>query len=103
MQIQVMSGSSTDEASDLIGFVIAALKENIYGYPIVDANAYATDGMLAILEVRAARGEREILVVECSRAQIRAVLEWQSETEDNVDLKDLVIHLVRKQEEQNHA
>ncbi|KPB75048.1 Uncharacterized protein AC507_3154 [Pseudomonas syringae pv. maculicola] len=48
------------------------------------------------MEVRANRGKHEIFVLDCSREQIQVVLEWQSETEDLVDLEDLVIHLVRK-------
>lgn len=102
MQIQVMSGSRTDDASDLIGFVLAGLKETSNGQPIVQADAYAVDGLLGILEVRAVRGEREILVMGCSRAHVQAVLEWNSR-DDEGEFEDLVIHLVRKQEEQNHA
>lgn len=95
MHIQVMNGSRTDEASDVIGFVIAGLKETSNGYPIVQADAYAVDGLLGILDVRAARGEREILVIGCSRDHIRAVLEWQSCTDGDEELEDLVLHLVR--------
>ena len=62
---------------------------------MVHAHAYAVSGLLGILEVRAARGEREILVMGCSRDQIQAVLEWQSETEEVADLESLVLHLVR--------
>lgn len=96
MQIQVMSESRTDKATDPVGSVLAGLKRTEDGYPVVHADAYATQGLLGILDVRAARGEREMMVLQCSREQIQAVLEWQSENEDCVDLKDLVIHLVRK-------
>ncbi|MEF9674163.1 hypothetical protein QNM99_26785 [Pseudomonas sp. PCH446] len=38
--------------------------------PIIQAGAYGEDGLLEILEVRAAGGQREILVDDCSRQQI---------------------------------
>lgn len=95
MQIQVINSSRTGDSSDLIGFLVAALKETADGFPIVHADAYATDGLLGILEVRAARGEREILVMDCSRDQVQAVLEWNS-CDDEGAFEDLVIHLVRK-------
>ncbi|WP_122665349.1 hypothetical protein [Pseudomonas viridiflava] len=95
MQVEVVIESRTTDAADQIPFLIACLKETSDGMPIVHADAYAVEGLLGILEIRAARGEREILVMGCSRDHIQAVLEWQSETDGNVDLKDLVIHLVR--------
>lgn len=95
MQIQVINKGRTGEESDVVGFVIANLKETMDGYPIVHADAYATAGLLGILEVRAARGEREILVMACSRDQVQAVLEWNS-CDDEGELEDLVLHLVRK-------
>jgi hypothetical protein len=102
MQIQVINSSWTVDSPDLIGFVIAGLRQTPDGLPIVHADAYANDGLLGILEVRAVRGEREILVMDCSRAHVQAVLEWNSCDDEGV-FEDLVIHLVRKQEEQNHA
>jgi hypothetical protein len=93
MQIQVMNRSGSNDASDVIGVVLARLNETSNGY--VQADAYAVDGLLGILDVRAARGEREILVIGCSRDQIRAVLEWQSCTDGDEELEDLVLHLVR--------
>jgi hypothetical protein len=95
MQIEVVIESRTTDAADLIPFLTACLKETGDGLPIVHADAYAIDGLLEILDVRAARGEREILVMGCSRDQIQAVLEWQSETEEVADLESLVLHLVR--------
>lgn len=95
MQIEVVIESRTTDAADLIPFLTACLKEIGDGLPIVHADAYAIDGLLEILDVRAARGEREILVMGCSRDQIQAVLEWQSETEEVADLESLVLHLVR--------
>jgi len=102
MQIQVINYSRNAEASDLIPFIIANLKETSDGLPIVHAEAYAADGLVEILEVRAVRGEREILVMDCSRTHVQGVLEWNS-CDDDGKFEDLVVHLVRKQEEQNHA
>lgn len=88
MQIQVMSELPLDPAVDPVSMVIAGLKRTEHGYPVVHADAYAVDGLLEILDVRAARGEREMMVLQCSREQIQAVLEWQLEAEDAVDLED---------------
>jgi hypothetical protein len=63
---------------------------------IVHAEAYDPAGLVAILEVRAA-SDKEILVLECSREQIQAVLEWQSATDEAVEFENLLLHLVRKQ------
>jgi hypothetical protein len=95
MQIQVLNYSRTDESSDLIPFIIANLKETPDGLPIVHAGAYAVDGLVGILEVRAVRGEREILVMDCSRAHVQGVLEWGS-CDDEGEFESLVIHLMRK-------
>lgn len=62
----------------------------------VHADAYCAASLIEILEVRAST-EREILVLECSRPQIQAVLEWQSATEEVVELEDMLLHMVRKQ------
>lgn len=60
----------------------------------VHAGAYGANGLVEILEVRAVNDE-EILVLDCSREQIQAVLEWQSATDEDISLEHLVIHLVR--------
>lgn len=96
MEIQVMSELALDPAVDPVSMVIAGLKRTEHGYPVVHADAYAVDGLLEILDVRAARGEREMMVLQCSREQIQAVLEWQLEAEDGVDWEDLIIHLARR-------
>lgn len=62
----------------------------------VQADAYGASGLVDILEVRATDGQREILVLNCSRLQIQAVLEWQSITGDNNEFEGLELHLVRK-------
>lgn len=63
---------------------------------IVHAEAYDPAGLIKILEVRAAT-DFEILVLECNREQIEAVLLWQSETEEVAALENVLVHLVRKQ------
>ncbi|GFM86124.1 hypothetical protein PSCICO_15230 [Pseudomonas cichorii] len=63
---------------------------------IINAEAYSDQGLLVIMDVVVSSGHRTLLVDSCTRGQIDAVLIWQSETEDCVDFKDLVIHLVRK-------
>ncbi|RBJ81300.1 hypothetical protein C3L29_016645 [Pseudomonas sp. MWU12-2534b] len=62
---------------------------------IIDADAYSTEGLLEIVEIQVARGDRHLLVDNCSRAQVYEVLEWQS-CDDEELLRDLEIHLVRK-------
>jgi hypothetical protein len=92
MQIQVIASPENtyvvNELYRLIG------KET--GRSAVSAGAYGTHGLITILSVRAEGGQREILVVDCDRDQIQAVLEWCSEMEESIEFDDLVIHLVRK-------
>ena len=101
MQIEVITESRNGDASDYVPFLIACLKETDDGMPIVHADAYAVDGLLRILDVRATRGEREILVLNCSRAHVQAVLEWNgmewNANDDDGAFEDLVLHLVREQ------
>ena len=61
----------------------------------VHAEAYGATGLVEILEVRAVN-EREILVLDCTREQVQSVLEWQSATDEVIELEDLVLHLVRR-------
>ena len=95
MQIEVITEFRTGDASDYVPFLIACLEETDDGMPIVYADAYAVDGLLGILDVRAARGEREILVLDCSGAHIQAVLE-RNAGDDAGAFEDLVLHLVRE-------
>ncbi len=92
MQIQVIANpENTDVVNDLYRRIG---KET--GRPAVSAGAYGAHGLVTILWVRAEGGQREILVMDCDRDQIQAVLEWRSEMEESVEFDDLVIHLVRK-------
>lgn len=95
MQIQILAGSDTS----------ACLQERVTELmnqmgndhrKTVQAEAYGGEGLVDILEVRATDGQREILVLSCSRLQIQAVLDWQSSTEDNNEFEGLELHLVRK-------
>ena len=65
------------------------------GIRTVFAEAYANSGLVDALEIRANRGEREILVMNCTHAQVQAVLQWQA-CDDDGQLEDLVVHLVRE-------
>jgi hypothetical protein len=92
MQIQVVAGTAKslqDRTSQLLNELGNDHRKT------VQAEAYGANGLVDILEVRATDGQREILVLNCSRLQIQAVLEWRSCTEDTNEFEDLVLHLVR--------
>ncbi|MCP2140721.1 UNVERIFIED_ORG: hypothetical protein J2Y94_002046 [Pseudomonas poae] len=96
MQIQVFLGNAGDGKTNKLQSVQDRLEFTGESAPIIQAGAYGEDGLLEILEVRAAGGQREILVDDCSRQQILRVLEWQSSVEHEPDFDSLVIHLARK-------
>jgi hypothetical protein len=96
MQIQVFMGNAGDGKTSKLQGVQDRLNLTGESAPIIQAGAYGEDGLLEILEVRAAGGQREILVDDCSRQQILRVLEWQSCVEHERDFDCLVIHLARK-------
>ncbi|MDF3132385.1 hypothetical protein [Pseudomonas extremaustralis] len=96
MQIQVFMGNAGDGKTSKLQSVQDRLEFTGESAPIIQAGAYGEDGLLKILEVRAAGGQREILVDDCSRQQILRVLEWQSCVEHESDFDGLVIHLARK-------
>lgn len=96
MQIQVFMGNAGDGKTSKLQAVQDRLEFTGESAPVIQAGAYAEDGLLEILEVRAAGGQREILVDDCSRQQIMRVLEWQSCVEHDPDFDGLVIHLARK-------
>lgn len=95
MQVQVITGDGKDGSTNMIRH-LKELQEWI-GEPAktVYAEAYSATGLVEILEVRAVN-EKEILVLNCSREQIQTVLEWQSATDEVIELEDLVVHLVRQ-------
>lgn len=96
MQVQVFLGKAgdgkTSKLQEVHNLLIAA--GNIA--PVIHAGAYGEDGLIEILEVRAAAGQRDVLVEDCTRLQILKVLEWRSLTEDDPKFNDLVIHLARQ-------
>ncbi|UVM59793.1 hypothetical protein [Pseudomonas sp. B21-010] len=96
MQIQVFMGSSSHGKTSKLQSVQDRLDFTGESAPIIQAGAYGEDDLLEILEVRAAGGQREILVDDCSRQQILRVLEWQSCSEHELKFDGLVIHLARK-------
>ena len=96
MQIQVFMGNAGDGKTSKLQAVQDRLDFTGESEPIIQAGAYGEDGLLQILEVRAAGGQREILVDDCSRQQILRVLEWQSCVEHEPDFDGLVIQLARK-------
>jgi hypothetical protein len=96
MQIQVFMGSAGDGKTSKLQSVQDRLDFTGESAPIIQAGAYGEDSLLEILEVRAAGGQREILVDDCSRQQILRVLEWQSCVEHEPNFDGLVIHLARK-------
>lgn len=96
MQIQVFMGNAGDGKTSKLQSVQDRLDCTGQSAPIIHAGAYGRDGLLEILEVRAAGGQREILVDDCSRQQILRVLEWQSCVEHEPEFDGLVIHLARK-------
>lgn len=95
MHIQMIVERERDNAIEEIRRINAVMTQLGYEGRTVFAEAYGADGLVQILEVRASGGQREILVMDCSREQVQAVLEWQS-CDDEGELDDLVIHLVRK-------
>ena len=95
MQIQILAGSDTSAPlQDRVSEVMRQMGND--HRKTVQAEAYGADGLVDILEVRATDGQREILVLNCSRQQIQVVLDWQSSTEDNNEFEGLELHLVRK-------
>ena len=96
MQIQVFMGNAGDGKTSKLQSVQDRIEFTGESAPIIQAGAYGEDGLFEILEVRAAGGQREILVDDCSRQQILRVLEWQSCVEHEPDFDGLVIHLARK-------
>ena len=96
MQIQVFMGNAGDGQTSKLQSVQDRLNFTGQSAPIIQAGAYGEDGLLEILEVRAAGGQREILVNDCNGQQILRVLEWQSCVEHEPDFDGLVIHLAHK-------
>jgi hypothetical protein len=95
MHIQLIVEREQDNAVEEIRRINAVMVQLGYEGRTVFAEAYGADGLVQILDVRATGGQSEILVMDCSREQVQAVLEWQS-CNDEGEFQDLVIHLVRR-------
>lgn len=95
MHIQVITGNRATGKTKRLRNIEA--QQHAKGNPasIIHADAYEERGLLAIMEVRVDRGERTLLVDDCSRAQIDEVLKWQTAVEEDERFKDLEIFLVR--------
>ncbi|MHC5133472.1 hypothetical protein ACYSTU_20280 [Pseudomonas glycinis] len=96
MQIQVFLGNAGDGKTNKLQEIIDRLDALGESQPVIQAGAYGEEGLLQMLEVRAAGRQREILVDACSPQQILSVLEWQSCTEEDPKYADLIIHLARQ-------
>ncbi|MBB2884436.1 MULTISPECIES: hypothetical protein [Pseudomonas] len=94
MQVQVITGDGRDGSTNMLKHLME-LRDWISKPATVYAEAYGATGLVETLKVRAAN-EKEILVLDCSREQIQALLQWQSATDDMIELEDLVLHLVRR-------
>ncbi|AZF13848.1 hypothetical protein [Pseudomonas sp. R3-18-08] len=95
MHVQVITGQGRDGATKQLKH-LKELQEWIgEASQMVHAEAYSAAGLVEILQVRGAT-EQELLVLECTREQIQAVLEWQSATDEVIELENLVLHLVRQ-------
>lgn len=96
MQIQIVSGTDHSDATSLQDRVSKLFSELGNDHrKTVQADAYGANGLVDILEVRATDGQREIIVLNYSRLQVQAVLDWQSCIEDTNEFEDLVLYLVR--------
>ncbi len=95
MHIQVVTSEGPSGVTQQLRH-LKSLQEWIGGpNQMVHAEAYSVVGLVEILEVRSAT-EQELLVLGCTREQIQAVLEWQSATDEVIELENLVLHLVRQ-------
>ncbi len=96
MHVQVFIGNAINGKNSNLQEVHDQLIATGNNAPVIQAGAYGEDGLIEILEVHAAAGQREVLVEDCTRRQILKVLEWRSLTEDDPKFNDLVIHLARQ-------
>jgi hypothetical protein len=96
MHIQVITGANHATKTAQLQQTLLHLTNRGIAARIIQASAYSDQGLLVIMDVVASSGQRTLLVDDCTRAQIEAVLMWQSETDEDSTFEDLVIHLVRQ-------
>jgi hypothetical protein len=94
MHIQVIDDRGQGDSTEEIRRLSTAAAQCGSEIRTVFAEAYANAGLVDALEIRFNRGDREILVMNCSRVQAQAVLEWQA-CDEQGEFESLVIHLVR--------
>jgi len=95
MHIQIITGEGRDGGTKQFKHMMELQQWIGEASQLVHAEAYSAAGLVEILEVRGAT-ENELLVLQCTRQQIQAVLEWQSAIDEVIELENLVIHLVRQ-------
>lgn len=93
MHIQLITGQG--KTSRLL-VILGELEAQGIQARIIEASVYTADGLRVIMDVAASAGQRTLLVDDCSQEQIDAVLMWQSDADEDNQLDDLEIHLVRK-------
>lgn len=96
MQIQIFMGTAGDGHTSKLQEITDRLNASGISQPVIQAGAYCEVGLLGILDVRVAGGQREIVVDGCSLVQILSVLEWRSLAEDDPDYTHLKVHLLRQ-------
>lgn len=96
MHIQVLIGNADTCGRSQLQQVQDRLVEAGQDFPVIQAGAYAEDGLLTILEVRVNAGQREILVDDCTKGQILHVIAWQTCLEDDPRFEELTVHLARR-------
>ncbi|WP_455805164.1 hypothetical protein [Pseudomonas fluorescens] len=96
MQVQVITGDAGTGKTTKLRLIEAQQLAEGRQAGIIHADAYSHHGLLGIMEVRLERGERTLLVDDCSSKQIEEILQWQKETAGNEQFKGLAIHLVRR-------
>jgi hypothetical protein len=94
MHVQVITGDGSNGESPRLRHIQGLQDWLGETAKTVHAEAYDAAGLVEILEVRAVN-ELENLGLDCSWAQIQAVLKWQPNTDEDNNLEDQIIHLVR--------
>ncbi len=92
MHIQLITGEGK---SHRLQAILHDLQDKGIEARIIEASAYTVEGLRTIMDVMASSGQRTLLVDDCTQAQVHAVLIWQSDADENNELDDLEIHLVR--------
>jgi hypothetical protein len=96
MQVQVITGEmATGKTTKLRGIQDELASQGVDA-PIVPGNAFTTPYFLVLIAERAIEGAKHFLADDCTRQQIKAVLELQQRGEHSGLPEDLIVHLVRQ-------